>query len=247
MLSKCDLGWSCVITRWCQLHAGRSHTDLCLNWARAFISNLQVATAGEDEEDLRVVDGQQRTARRDDEHGCALNTADSALLRFKTIGSKKRGSTSISLYVNIHGVKKKTQEGPLLFPGLSLQLVEPWRAAEAPSSAVHVSEMRGCIPRPECAPPPGQIEDWVGKRDRGWGQIGDPDVRAAHFSKSETVVSLKGWETVASPGAPAPGMSPAPLIFIICMLEFLLLPSKSGDQLMWMLARTHNKIHTLQL
>ncbi|KAF3859534.1 hypothetical protein F7725_021933 [Dissostichus mawsoni] len=39
--------------------------------------NLQVATAGEDEEDLWVVDGQQRTAGRDDQHGCALNTTAS--------------------------------------------------------------------------------------------------------------------------------------------------------------------------
>lgn len=38
--------------------------------------NLQVASAGEDEEDLWVVDGQHRTARRDDEHGCALNSSD---------------------------------------------------------------------------------------------------------------------------------------------------------------------------
>lgn len=40
--------------------------------------NLQVTTAGEDEEDLRVVDGQQRAAGRDDEHGCALTTAGAA-------------------------------------------------------------------------------------------------------------------------------------------------------------------------
>lgn len=39
------------------------------------IRNLQVASAGENEEDLWVVDGQQRTARRDDEHGCALNSS----------------------------------------------------------------------------------------------------------------------------------------------------------------------------
>lgn len=32
-------------------------------------------------------------------------------------------------------------------------------------------------------------------------------IRTAHVSKSETVVTLEGWETVASPGAPAPGMS----------------------------------------
>lgn len=38
----------------------------------ACMRNLQVATAGEDEEDLWVVDGQQRAAGRNDEHGCAL-------------------------------------------------------------------------------------------------------------------------------------------------------------------------------
>lgn len=53
-----------------------------------------------------------------------------------------------------------------------------------------------------------------GKKERGgggrWGS--GCTIRAAHVSKSETVVALKGWETVASPGAPAPGMSPAPRI-----------------------------------
>lgn len=45
------------------------------------LKHLQVAPAGEDEEDLRVVDGQQRTAGGDDEHGCALNSTFPALLR----------------------------------------------------------------------------------------------------------------------------------------------------------------------
>lgn len=47
--------------------------------------NLQVASAGEDEEDLWVVDGQHRTARRDDEHGCALNSS----VLFKRSGEAK--------------------------------------------------------------------------------------------------------------------------------------------------------------
>lgn len=80
-----------------------------------------------------------------------------------------------------------------------LQLVEPWRAAATPSSAVHVSEMRGCIPRPKCALPPGLIGDWVGKKrvaggsvvGEGGGRRGSGcTIRAAHVSKSETVCGI---------------------------------------------------------
>ncbi|KAI4803022.1 hypothetical protein KUCAC02_006584 [Chaenocephalus aceratus] len=44
--------------------------------------------------------------------------------------------------------------------------------------------MRGCIPRPMCALPPGLIEDWLGKRERDTetqrvGVDGVPDVRYA--------------------------------------------------------------------
>lgn len=63
---------------------------MCLNETSALIRNLQVATAGEDEEDLRVVDGQQRTARRDDEHGCALNPTGSALMRLEKIRRRRK-------------------------------------------------------------------------------------------------------------------------------------------------------------
>lgn len=53
--------------------------------------NLQVASTGEDEEDLWVVDGQQRTARRDDEHGCTLNSS----VLFKRSGEATALATEI--------------------------------------------------------------------------------------------------------------------------------------------------------
>lgn len=87
VLRNCAYGDNCMLL---------DLTEVCLYLARALTRNLQVATAGEDEEDLRVVDGQQRTARRDDEHGCALNTTGSALSRSKKrpeeiVIIKKRG------------------------------------------------------------------------------------------------------------------------------------------------------------
>lgn len=72
------------------------------------IRNLQVATAGEDEEDLRVVDGQQRTARRDDEHGCALNTTGSSLLRLEKIRRKKKG---VNKYILVSEVPRDKNTG----------------------------------------------------------------------------------------------------------------------------------------
>ena len=74
----------------------------------AWIRNLQVATAGEDEEDLRVVDGQQRTAGRDDEHGCALNTTGSARLRIEKIKKKKKTEVGRSISFFISAVQELT-------------------------------------------------------------------------------------------------------------------------------------------
>lgn len=82
-----------------------------LNRIRGFIRHLQVATAGEDEEDQWVVDGQQRTARRDDEHGCALNTAGSAVLWF---GWRK---------------KRKEEKGGWGVNKYPLSLIREWIAA----------------------------------------------------------------------------------------------------------------------
>lgn len=57
------------------------------------------------------------------------------------------------------------------------QLVERWHAATAPSSAVHLCGMCGCIPRPTRAPPHGMREDCVGGSEKeGWGPDGDRDV-----------------------------------------------------------------------
>lgn len=69
------------------------------------VRNLQVATAGEDEEDLWVVDGQQRAAGRDDEHGCALNTTVYALLRLEKIRKTRSGKTYI-LLSEVQSVKR---------------------------------------------------------------------------------------------------------------------------------------------
>lgn len=52
------------------------------------LKHVQVAAAGEDEEDLRVVDGQQRAAGWDDEHGGALVAATSAILRSAQTGGR---------------------------------------------------------------------------------------------------------------------------------------------------------------
>lgn len=97
--------------------------------------NLQVASAAEDEKDLWVVDAQQGAARRDDEHGCAMNS--SGLLK-KSGEAKALTSTVRSL--NIKSREENNKNCP--------QLVEPWHAATAPSSAVHLSGMCDCIPRP---------------------------------------------------------------------------------------------------
>lgn len=58
-----------------------THTCGRCEQKRALRGDVQVAAAGEDEEDLRVGDGQQRAraAGRDDEHGCALNSWSCAL------------------------------------------------------------------------------------------------------------------------------------------------------------------------
>lgn len=54
------------------------------------------------------------------------------------------------------------------------QLVQPWRAAAAPRSAVRALEMTDCILPPKCALPPGLV-DTGGKTRRG--RVGFPDVR----------------------------------------------------------------------
>lgn len=127
--------------------------------------NLQVASTGEDEEDLWVVDGQQRTATRDDEHGCALNSS----VLFKRSGEAK-ALTSIVRSLNIRSREVNNTN--------FRQLAERWHAATAPSSAVHLSDMCSCIPQPARAPPHGMREDCVGgkKRERGVGADGDRDV-----------------------------------------------------------------------
>jgi len=86
-------------TREAKCSRGEHKSVVNLNWA--FKRNVQVATAGEDEEDLGVVDGQQRTASRDDEHGCALNTAWFALL----VLQKKNRWKNVNKYIRLFEVQ----------------------------------------------------------------------------------------------------------------------------------------------
>lgn len=157
-----------------------------------YVNNLQVATAGEDEEDLWVVDGQQRTARRDDEHGCASNTTGTALLLFDQISRKEKEKQEEIQYILLSEVHEENSEMSALLSAVGrnyLQLAQPWRAAAAPSSAVHVLEVTGCISRPNCAVPPGLMEDRVGKTEkREHSRVSGCQIRLAYVSKK---VALK--------------------------------------------------------
>lgn len=92
---------------------------------------------------------------------------------------KKQKGRDVNKYILLSDVQERNAEMSDLLSAARrncLQLVQPWRAAAAPRSAVHVLEMTGCISRPKCALPPGLIEDWVGKTDKkeeeGGGQLG---------------------------------------------------------------------------
>lgn len=114
-------------------------------------NNVQVATAGEDEEDLRVVDGQQRTARRDEKHGYALNTTCFALSLFLGgEGEEKNDCEEICPYMWIQRSVRSSPEGAEALCGSS----EP---------AVRVRQTRRCISRPM-----GALDTWP---ERGLGRV----------------------------------------------------------------------------
>lgn len=107
--------------------------------------NLQVASAGEDEEDLRVVDRQLRTARRADEHGCASNR-----FRFSLKGSKD--AEALTSTVSSWNIRSRERDANFR------QLVVP------PLLRARLSVYRTCA-----AASPARVSAWgEGERKRGW-------------------------------------------------------------------------------